>query len=318
MDQRPETGGSRVDPGRPHPSREPRERAERRLDLSVPQVTASVLAAVAAAVLASRLGVYGTIVGAGVVSAVATCGGPLIQHLFSRTGDQLRDARTPAGGRRPPPAEPVPPSLPPSLPPTRSLPATAAGEFGAATTHGTRMRGWKRPATAAAVVFGVAMAGITGYEVLSGSGLDGNPGTTVGSVVRGGSGGGGSGDGDTSPRPGAPSSGPEEGTGDRTEREDAPGDGPAGPTPDGEGNGNSGSGKPDPSGGKPSPGPSATPDPPAPDPTPPTTEAPGTGGTAPGTATGTDGGSKGPGADSGSRTGTGSSAGTAGSAAGGG
>ncbi|MFJ8228527.1 hypothetical protein ACIQ9E_01020 [Streptomyces sp. NPDC094448] len=301
MHQRPETGGSRFDPGRPHPSREPRERSERRLDLSVPQVVASVLAAVAAAVLASRLGVYGTIVGAGVVSAVATCGGPLIQHLFSRTGDQLRDVRTPVRGRRLPPAEPVPLSLPPSEEP--------AGGFGAATTHGTRMRGWKRPAAAAAVVFGVAMAGITGYELLSGSGLDGAPGTTVGSVVRGGpGGGGGSGGGsDTSPRPGAPSSGPEDGTGDRTEREGSPGDDPAAPTPGEDGNG--GSGEPDPPGGKPSPGPSATPDPSAPEPTPPATEAPGT-------AAGTEGGSRAPGADSGSRTGTG--AGTAGSTAGGG
>ncbi|MFF2505864.1 hypothetical protein ACFVTY_21105 [Streptomyces sp. NPDC058067] len=63
----------------------------KRLDLSVPQVAGSAVAAVVAAKLASGLGVYGTIVGAGVVSALATCGGTLFQHFFRRTGEQIRD-----------------------------------------------------------------------------------------------------------------------------------------------------------------------------------------------------------------------------------
>lgn len=62
-----------------------------RLELSVAQVAGSALAAVAAAVLASRLGVYGTIIGAGVVSVVATAGGSVFQHVFHRTGEQLRE-----------------------------------------------------------------------------------------------------------------------------------------------------------------------------------------------------------------------------------
>ncbi|MBB5937596.1 hypothetical protein [Streptomyces zagrosensis] len=63
----------------------------KRLELCVAQVAGSALAAVAAAVLASRLGVYGTIIGAGVVSVVATAGGSLFQHAFRRTGEQLRE-----------------------------------------------------------------------------------------------------------------------------------------------------------------------------------------------------------------------------------
>ncbi|MGW7366193.1 hypothetical protein ACWGI8_22830 [Streptomyces sp. NPDC054841] len=150
------------------------QQKDRRLDLSVPQVAGSALAAVAAAVLASRLGVYGTVIGAGVVSVVATCGGSVFQHLFRRTGEQIRDAAThprskvrqePAGSAREDPPH---------------------GEFGEATTHGTRVRGWKRSALAAAVVFGVAMIGITGYELASGQDLGGGRGTTVGSAVRGG------------------------------------------------------------------------------------------------------------------------------------
>ncbi|MGW0792709.1 hypothetical protein ACWD04_31955, partial [Streptomyces sp. NPDC002911] len=57
--------------------------------------------------------------------------------------------------------------------------------FSEARTHGTRLRGWKRSALAAVGVFVLAMGGITVYEVVSGHGLGGNGGTTVGSVVRG-------------------------------------------------------------------------------------------------------------------------------------
>nr|WP_256861113.1 hypothetical protein [Streptomyces tsukubensis] len=60
--------------------------------MSVAQVAGSAVAAIAAAVLASKLGVYGTIIGAGVVSVVATTGGTVFQHLFRRTGEQIREA----------------------------------------------------------------------------------------------------------------------------------------------------------------------------------------------------------------------------------
>uniref|UniRef100_A0AAU3GSX2 Uncharacterized protein n=1 Tax=Streptomyces sp. NBC_01401 TaxID=2903854 RepID=A0AAU3GSX2_9ACTN len=77
------------------------ERKERRIDLSLPQVAGSAVAAVAAAVMASQLGVYGTIAGAGVMSVVATCGGSVFQHFFRRTGEQIREvtvqAKSPAG-----------------------------------------------------------------------------------------------------------------------------------------------------------------------------------------------------------------------------
>ncbi|MGW4231406.1 hypothetical protein ACWEF9_19275 [Streptomyces sp. NPDC004980] len=67
------------------------EHKERRIDLSLPQVAGSAVAAVAAAVMASQLGVYGTIAGAGVMSVVATCGGSVFQHFFRRTGEQIRE-----------------------------------------------------------------------------------------------------------------------------------------------------------------------------------------------------------------------------------
>ncbi|MFF5847537.1 hypothetical protein ACIP4T_38055 [Streptomyces massasporeus] len=144
----------------------------RRIDLNVPQVAGGAVAAVLAAKLASYFGVYGTILGAGVVSVVATCGGSLFQHFFKRTGEQIRDvtavAARPATGS----AGQAPPR---------------PGEFTEGTVYRTRARSWKRPVLAAAVVFGVTMAGITTYELASGHNLSGGRSTTVGDAFsRGG------------------------------------------------------------------------------------------------------------------------------------
>ncbi|MFD4761591.1 hypothetical protein ACFWOJ_22740 [Streptomyces sp. NPDC058439] len=220
------------------------EPKERRIDLSLPQVAGSAVAAVAAAVAASQLGVYGTILGAGVMSVVATCGGSLFQHFFRRTGEQIREVTVQAkqpgrevtvqtrgtsdphavyGVRRPPAGmpdeamdattvmravdaatmrggtdattvlrnvadDPDRTRLLRPLDGTRSLDPVRPEpdeEFSEATTHGTRIRGWKRSALGAAVVFAVTMAGITTFELASGNDLSGGRGTTVGSVVRG-------------------------------------------------------------------------------------------------------------------------------------
>ncbi|WP_246094911.1 hypothetical protein [Streptomyces roseicoloratus] len=168
------------------------EETKKRFDLSLPQVAGSALAAVLAAKLASTLGVYGTILGAGVISVIATCGGPLLQHLFKRTGEQMRGAGT---ADRPKP---------------RQTSAPYGDEFGEPSTHGTRVRGRKRSALGAAVVFVVAMGGITAYELTSGQDLGGVKGsTTFGSAVRGEGGGGDGGEGGQRPvTGGTPSPGP--------------------------------------------------------------------------------------------------------------
>ncbi|MFG2718425.1 hypothetical protein ACGFW5_08995 [Streptomyces sp. NPDC048416] len=225
---------------------------KKRIDLSVPQVAGSALAAVSAAVLASRLGVYGTFLGAGVVSVVATCGGTVFQHVFKRTGEQLREVTVQAksGARQVPVVSPYKGAARESPAPARTdaertrllttldetrapwpadetavlrqvdetamlrqvdetamlrqagsdrtrllktldesrVPdAGPAKEFNEATVHGTRLRGWKRPLLAAAVVFGVSMGGITAYELASGSEVGGHGnGTTLQSVFTGG------------------------------------------------------------------------------------------------------------------------------------
>ncbi|MFD8738228.1 hypothetical protein ACFV06_25405 [Streptomyces sp. NPDC059618] len=159
MREKPDVGGEE-----PGADGEPRKR---RLDLSVPQVAGSAVAAVVAAKLASYFGVYGTILGAGLVSVVATCGGTVFQHFFRRTGEQLRDAAVPAKPR--PRQVPGPP-----------------GEFGEGTVYRARVRSWKRPLVATALVFGVTMAGITTYETVSGQSFSGDgTSTTVGDAFKG-------------------------------------------------------------------------------------------------------------------------------------
>ncbi|MEW2622263.1 hypothetical protein [Streptomyces sp. NPDC048106] len=146
--------------------RETPDGQRKRIDLNVPQVAGGALAAVIAAKLASSFGVYGTILGAGVVSVIATCGGTVFQHFFRRTGEQFREARTSAAA----PRVPEPPAL---------------GEFSAGTVYRARARNWRRPVIAAVLVFGVTMGGITAYELVSGGSFSGGTGTTVGDAVGG-------------------------------------------------------------------------------------------------------------------------------------
>ncbi|GGQ35189.1 hypothetical protein ACFFKE_15885 [Streptomyces mutabilis] len=150
----------------------PTEVGARRIDLSVPQVAGSALAAVVAAELASSFGVYGTILGAGLISVVATCGGSVLQHFFKRTGEQLRVKRTGAARTAPVAA-------------SGAVPAKTPGEFTEGTVYRARAKGWKRPLVAAALVFGVTMGGITAYELVSGENLSGGHSTTVGSAFSG-------------------------------------------------------------------------------------------------------------------------------------
>ncbi|MFF1558742.1 hypothetical protein [Streptomyces sp. NPDC058279] len=142
---------------------------KKKLDLSVAQIAGSSLATVAAALLASKLGVYGTILGAGVVSVVATAGGPVIQHVFRRTGDRLRTGDLPRLGARA--------GCGPSGPPVE-------GEYGEATVHGTRVRGRKRTAVASAAAFVIAIGGLGAYEAAAGTSISDGGGTLLSGGTR--------------------------------------------------------------------------------------------------------------------------------------
>ncbi|MFD8983500.1 hypothetical protein [Streptomyces sp. NPDC059564] len=152
---------------------EPEKSEGGKLDLSVAQIAGSSLATVAAALLASKLGVYGTILGAGVVSVVATAGGPVIQHVFRRTGDQLRESARPKARQVP-------------LPGAGEYADAAhpSGEFGEGTVHGTRVRGWKRTAVASGAAFALAIGGLGTYEAVAGTSISSDGGTLLSAGSR--------------------------------------------------------------------------------------------------------------------------------------
>ncbi|MFC1419814.1 hypothetical protein [Streptacidiphilus cavernicola] len=146
-----------------HRNRTPDRRA---LDLSLVQVAASALATVVAAILASELGVYGTIAGAAVVSIVATTGGAVFQHLFRRTGEGIR-SRVPAA----PGAVPEPAGAPGAL--GMSGAAAQPGESVGTYRAGRRLapRGWKTYALLTGLVFVLAMGTVTAVELVAGKPL---------------------------------------------------------------------------------------------------------------------------------------------------
>ncbi|MFJ3975312.1 hypothetical protein [Streptomyces sp. NPDC090021] len=236
----------------------------KKLDLSVAQVAGSSLATVAAALLASKMGVYGTILGAGVVSVVATAGGPVIQHLFRRTGDQLRESTRPRARQVPPRHEEQ----------EAAVAAGPAEEFGAATVHGTRTRGWKRTAVASGAAFALAIGGLGTYEALAGTSVSSGGGTLFSGGTRTAGG----------ERPTPPGHGPAGGEEERRDGSGTPGpggspspsrqDGSPSPGPD---PGPSRSGGPAPSPSVPAHGPTPTPTPSDPDPDPPPTPSAGGG-----------------------------------------
>ncbi|MGW7448511.1 hypothetical protein [Kitasatospora sp. NPDC054795] len=139
----------------------------RRIDLSVAQVAASALATVVGALLASELGVYGTILGAAVVSIGATTGGAVFQHIFKRTGEQLREAvdRGPnqaANTLRQAPVETGPSG-------TRAQPPVITSEWNEPQVVRARRRwGWKTYAAVSGLVFVLAMAPIVAFELATG------------------------------------------------------------------------------------------------------------------------------------------------------
>ncbi|MGF1427478.1 hypothetical protein [Kitasatospora sp. LaBMicrA B282] len=150
-----------------------KQRGARRIDLSVAQVAASALAAVVGAVLASELGVYGTIIGAAVVSIGATTGGAVFHHLFKRTGEQLREAtdRSPDNSvnelQQVPLTDTTP--LPAAWRAEPEGPGGAGAQWNDSGVFRARRRwSWKTAAAVSALVFVLAMTPILVVELATG------------------------------------------------------------------------------------------------------------------------------------------------------
>ncbi|WP_157849846.1 MULTISPECIES: hypothetical protein [Streptomyces] len=180
------------------PAEEGGKEERKRIDLSVAQVAASALAAVAGALLASELGVYGTIMGAAVVSIGATTGGAVFQHVFRRTGEQLREAvdRGPnqaANTLRQVPVETGEPAPAPVVTAEWNEPQVVRAR---------RRWTWKTYAVVSGLVFVLAMTPIVAFELATGQ--------PVSATFKGESGNGTSFGGSVAPKPSRPQDAPAE------------------------------------------------------------------------------------------------------------
>jgi hypothetical protein len=116
------------------------EPESKRLHVEIAEVVVGALAAVSAAFIASTLGVLGTLLGAAVMSVVATVGAKLYHHSLEQAYARLQRRQPP----RPGPPTPVAPE--PPLPAPRPI-------------------AWGRVAAIAGLAFGLALGMITAVEV---------------------------------------------------------------------------------------------------------------------------------------------------------
>ncbi len=89
----------------------------KKFDLSVSQVAGAGAATLAAATAASYLNVYGTVIGAAGMAALSTLVSPLLQHWFSRGGEQARQLAGRASGHHGATVVPDAPGAPVAPPP---------------------------------------------------------------------------------------------------------------------------------------------------------------------------------------------------------
>lgn len=162
------------------------------------QVLATALAALTGAFLASKLGVYGTVAGAGVFSFMTTVGSELYLRSLDRTRQAAlrtkeaalaRTARMPAAKQA---AEPV--EQAPDLP-APATPDTPNGQDQPPAP--SRRLQWSLVVTLTVAAFALGMLAVTGIEAVTGKTLSGDDGKTVGKVLTGKQNGG-----QTAPKPG--------------------------------------------------------------------------------------------------------------------
>jgi hypothetical protein len=130
--------------------------------------------------------VYGTVVGAGVLSAVSTVGA----ELYLRSVDRTKELATSAPwnttqGRGSPTRTSELTSGQFDLAPTEEIDVLADGGTSAGAASSRRRVPWRPLAIGSVAAFALAMAAITGFEAMTGSTLSGGEGNTLAKVVRG-------------------------------------------------------------------------------------------------------------------------------------
>lgn len=168
----------------------------RRLDLSATQLIAGALAAMTSAVIGAQLGVAGTVLGAALASVVAGVAGTLytasLRHtktklgsvIVSKVGDtevELTPVSEETVRLDRPASDPLPQAAaaPPSLDPVAQ-----AADLDRTGEPASRFA-WKPILISTAAVFLLAIAGITGFELVSGQAISGGDGTTITQVGEG-------------------------------------------------------------------------------------------------------------------------------------
>ncbi|HET9257802.1 MAG TPA: hypothetical protein VFO16_21740 [Pseudonocardiaceae bacterium] len=163
----------------PHPPTSP-DNPPRTTDLNLARVAAAALAAVTTAVLSSRLGAEGTLIGAAGASVVTTVATALYQISLERSGQRVRSLthRTrsdPDSGAR---LTAEHPAAPDSAPGDQRITESPGRPARSAAVR------WGAVAAGAVGGFMLAMLAITGFEWASGETVGGNgKGTTIGQVV---------------------------------------------------------------------------------------------------------------------------------------
>ncbi|MEV2277254.1 hypothetical protein AB0I72_16885 [Nocardiopsis sp. NPDC049922] len=165
----------------------------KRIDLSVSQVAGAGAATLTAATAASYLNVYGTVIGAAVIAVLSTVASPLLQHWFSRSGEQARHLAERAVGATTGAAAPVAPAeaaTDSDAARTAALPHVAGGADDVAATRTMALptteddggapaegspagerparRSWKAVLVPAVIVFTLVMLVILAFELLTG------------------------------------------------------------------------------------------------------------------------------------------------------
>ncbi|MEB3369333.1 hypothetical protein [Saccharopolyspora mangrovi] len=173
--------------------------------MSPAQVGGAALASVTAAFLGSRLGVAGTVVGAGLTSVIITVGGALYQRSIEKTREKATVAAAKAAElrkRRTQLGHPMPGQIFGTEEATRKLevtglqwpggeaveePATELIDARTVLSPPVPRRRWGRWAlvgATCAAVFAVSMLLVTGFEGVTGRPLSGGDGTTLGQVLQ--------------------------------------------------------------------------------------------------------------------------------------
>lgn len=172
---------------------------KRLFDMSASQLAGGALAAMTSAVIGAQLGVAGTVVGAAVGSLVAGVAGSLYTVSIKRTKDKISSAIVGKAGDTTVSVAPVSedtvvwedwdttsrPTAAEALP--SPAPVAADTLVGRSGRQKSRLP-WKPILVSTFAVFLLAIAGITGFELVSGQAISGGQGTTITQVSDGGSG----------------------------------------------------------------------------------------------------------------------------------